>query len=70
MHSFDEVVIAFFIGGVSAETLPKKMWEGVRLEIKPTLAAISSLLVTFTILMLLAIEFVQRRRQQNIGSKT
>ncbi len=62
MHSFDEVVIATFVGGVSAETLPMKMWEGVELEIRPTLAALSAILIAFTALMLLAIEFVQRRR--------
>lgn len=64
MHSFDEVVIATFVGGVSAETLPKKMWEGVELEIRPTLAALSALLIVFTAAMLLAIEFLQRRRTQ------
>jgi putative spermidine/putrescine transport system permease protein len=62
LHSFDEVVIATFIGGLSAETLPKKLWEGVRLEIKPTLAAVSSLLILFTALILLAVEFLRHGR--------
>jgi putative spermidine/putrescine transport system permease protein len=62
LHSFDEVVIATFIGGLSSETLPKKLWEGVRLEIKPTLAAVSSLLILFTAIILLAAEFLRRGR--------
>ena len=62
MYSFDEVVMASFLGSISAETLPKKMWEGVRLEIKPTLAAISSLLIIFTAVTLGAIEFTRARR--------
>ncbi|THD72735.1 MAG: ABC transporter permease subunit [Bradyrhizobium sp.] len=66
MYSFDEVVIASFLGSINAETLPKKMWEGVRLEIKPHLAAISSLLVGFTALVLVFIELAQRRQRSVI----
>ena len=40
--SFDEVVIAVFVGGPNATTLPKRMWESIRFEIDPTLTAISS----------------------------
>ena len=63
LHSFDEVVISTFIGGLSAETLPKKLWEGVKLEIKPTLAAVSSLLILFTAIILLAVEMLRHRRR-------
>src|SRR5437867_6454678 len=34
--SFDEAVVAIFLGGSTARTLPLKMWEGVRLEVDPT----------------------------------
>lgn len=39
--SFDDVVIAIFLGGPDATTLPKRMWETIRFEIDPTLTAIS-----------------------------
>src|SRR5439155_135402 len=40
--SFDEVVLAIFLGGPATTTLPKRMWESVRFEIDPTLTAIST----------------------------
>ena len=43
------------------------MWVDVRLDIKPTLAAVSTLLVVFTVLMLLATNWIQGRRRRNEG---
>ena len=43
--SFDEVVIAAFIGGYRSATLPKRMFDNVRDEMDPTIAAIATLLV-------------------------
>jgi putative spermidine/putrescine transport system permease protein len=58
--SFDEIVIAIFIAGSRAATLPKQMWDGIRMEINPTTAAVSSLLVSISILLLLAVELLRR----------
>ena len=68
IHSFDEVVIASFVGGAANATLPVRMWVDVRQDIKPTLAAVSTLLVLFTVLMLLATNWIQGRRQKD-GSR-
>ena len=65
IHSFDEVVIASFVGGAANATLPVRMWVDVRQDIKPTLAAVSTLLVLFTVLMLLATNWIQGRRQKD-----
>ncbi len=65
IHSFDEVVIASFVGGDANATLPVRMWVDVRQDIKPTLAAVSALLVLFTVLMLLATNHIQGRRQRD-----
>jgi len=46
--SFDEVVVAIFVSGTQAATLPKQMWDGIRTEIDPTVAAVSSLLIGVT----------------------
>ncbi|WP_293782543.1 ABC transporter permease [uncultured Aeromicrobium sp.] len=43
--SWDEVVVAIFLSGPGMTTLPVKMWSGIRVEIDPTLAAVSSLLL-------------------------
>jgi len=58
--SFDEVVLAIFLGGPTTTTLPKRMWESVRYEIDPTLTAISTLLVLIPIAMLAGVEVVRR----------
>jgi len=58
--SFDEIVIAIFIAGSRAATLPKQMWDGIRMEINPTTAAVSSLLVSVSILLLLSVELLRR----------
>ena len=58
--SFDEVVVAIFLGGPDATTLPKRMWETIRFEIDPTLTAISSLLTLIAVLVLICVELVRR----------
>jgi ABC-type spermidine/putrescine transport system permease subunit II len=58
--SFDEVVIAIFVGGPSATTLPKRMWESIRFEIDPTLTAISSLLTLLAIGVLVGAGLLRR----------
>ncbi|PYO56517.1 MAG: ABC transporter permease [Candidatus Rokuibacteriota bacterium] len=58
--SFDEVVLAIFLGGPNTTTLPKRMWESVRFEIDPTLTAISTLLVLIPIAILTVVEVVRR----------
>ncbi len=45
MQSFNEAVVAIFIAGRQANTLPKKMFESVRLDSDPVLAVASTLLV-------------------------
>jgi putative spermidine/putrescine transport system permease protein len=55
--SFDELVIAMFLGG-SNMTLPKKMFDNILLEIDPTIAAVSVLKITLvSVLLLLATRF-------------
>jgi putative spermidine/putrescine transport system permease protein len=61
MIAFDEVVIALFICGSTAVTLPKKMWDVIRYEIEPMLPAISTLLMILALLILLLIGLLQRR---------
>ncbi|MCK1540545.1 ABC transporter permease subunit [Bradyrhizobium sp. 179] len=57
IHSFDEVVITSLVSGLSLRTLPLKMWENIRNEIDPTIAALASLLVLLPVLWLAALYF-------------
>ena len=45
LSSFNESVVAIFIGGRDGATLPKKMFESIRVESDPVIAVVSSLLV-------------------------
>jgi len=67
LASFDEVVVAIFLSGTNAVTLPKKIWEGVWLEITPVIAAASTIVITLTIVLFVALEFVRRRSEFTIG---
>ncbi|PZX13096.1 putative spermidine/putrescine transport system permease protein [Palleronia aestuarii] len=56
--SFDEVVISVFIAGGENMTLPRRMFSGLRDQVDPTIAAISSMLIGLSILLLgLAVAF-------------
>ncbi|MCF6093678.1 ABC transporter permease [Microaerobacter geothermalis] len=57
--SFDELIVSIFVSGVFAKTLPVKMWEGIRLEIDPTIAAIASILITISVALFAAIELLK-----------
>ena len=57
ISSFDELVVAMFLGGANM-TLPKKMFDNIRMEIDPTIAAISALqIVLVSELLALAARF-------------
>lgn len=55
LHSFDEVVITSLVSGFSIRTLPLKMWEDMRHQIDPTIAAVASLLILLPLLWLIVI---------------
>jgi len=61
--SFGEIVVTLFISGVSAITLPKKMWDGVRTQIDPTISAISSILIVGIVSFLVAAHVANLRRE-------
>lgn len=63
--SFDELVVAMFITGTKTVTLPKRMWDGIRYEIDPTVSAISTLIVMFTSGLVLAAGYITRRLSQS-----
>ena len=60
--SFDEVVIAVFIHSPTFQTLPVQMYNSVTVEIDPTIAASSSLVVVSVTLLLLRPQLVRSRR--------
>jgi putative spermidine/putrescine transport system permease protein len=61
LHSFNEAVVAIFIAGRDAVTLPKKMFESIRLESDPVLAVVSTLLTGAMLASVLVAVFIRRR---------
>lgn len=61
LSSFNEAVVVIFIGGREASTLPKKMYESIRLESDPVIAVVSTLLVSAVVLGVLLSTFMRRR---------
>ena len=52
LHSFDELIMTSFIAGTHVVTVPTKMWENIRNQVDPAIAAISTLLIFLPLLVL------------------
>jgi putative spermidine/putrescine transport system permease protein len=65
--SFDEVVIALFLTGPAERTLPRQMFNGIRENISPVIAAAASLLILLSVLLLTALELLRRRNERLRG---
>lgn len=61
--SFDEVVVALFLRSPSLQTLPVQMYNSVTVEIDPTIAASSSVVVIAVTTICLALQFMGGRRR-------
>ncbi len=65
--SFDEVVVVFFLAGFEQRTIPRQMWAGIREQISPTILAVATLLVAFSIALFTTIELLRRRSERLRG---
>lgn len=61
LTSFDEVVVSLFISGTGAMPLPVQMWNGIRFEISPIVAAASCLLLAVSCLLLTIFWLLKRK---------
>jgi putative spermidine/putrescine transport system permease protein len=59
--SFDELIVALFLSGSGAVTLPRRMWDDLRFAIDPTIAAVSTLTIVLTAMLLGAAHLLRRR---------
>lgn len=58
LTSFDEVIVALFVSGGNNSTLTRNMFASLRDQIDPTIAAISTLVIVMTSLLLALSQFV------------
>jgi len=64
--SFDDVVLSLFLSGIEP-TLQKRMWDDLRLEISPTVAAASSVLILMTLVVFAIGALVNRRMAPRVA---
>lgn len=68
LTSFDEVVVAMFLSGGDNPLLTRNMFNALRDQIDPTIAAISTLMILLTTLMMLLVQiFGQPRKPADKG---
>jgi putative spermidine/putrescine transport system permease protein len=65
--SFDEVVVVLFIGSHEQQTIPRQMWNGIREQISPSILAVATILVIFSICLLTVVELLRRRSERLRG---
>ena len=68
--SFDEVVIAIFVTSAETMTLPRRIWDGIRFELNPTIAAVSTILIALSALVMLLSELLKRYLRRVSGLTT
>lgn len=62
--SFDEMIVAMFITSPGNVTLPIRMWESMRNELSPAIAAASSLIILLSIALFLVAGALRRRAER------
>jgi ABC-type spermidine/putrescine transport system permease subunit II len=61
LTSFDEVVVSLFLSGNRAITLPVQMWNGIRFEINPTVAAVSVVVLAISSFVFLLVSVLRKK---------
>ncbi len=62
--SFDELLVALYLSGSTAVTLPRRMWEQMHFNLDPTIAAVSTMLILVTTTLMLGAELLRRRAER------
>jgi len=64
LHSFDELILTSFISGTFVITVPLKMWENIRNQIDPVIAALSAVLILIACVALLLQSLLYQRNSR------
>lgn len=62
LNSFDDVVYVLFLGIGRITTLPMRMWEGIRQDISPTIAAVATLQMILALMIVVIGEMLRRKK--------
>ena len=58
--SFDELMLALFLASARTETLPRLLWEHLQQTITPVIAAVATLVLLFTVILMGAVLLLRR----------
>ncbi len=59
--------MVIFVGSANQQTLPWQMFTGLREQISPTILAVATLLIIFSICLMTALELLRRRNERLRG---
>ena len=62
--SWDEIVVTLFVANRVVYTLPRRMWDGMRENVDPTVAAVATLMIALTLVIVGCVSFTQQRRRR------
>ena len=62
--SFDEVVVVLLLAGFEQRTIPRQMWAGLNEQISPTILAVATLLILFSVALIVVAELLRRQMQR------
>jgi putative spermidine/putrescine transport system permease protein len=63
IQSWDELVIVLFIASRAIFTLPRRIWDGINEHLDPTMAAVASVLILLSALLLVLDLSIRRKRE-------
>ncbi|KAA0969475.1 ABC transporter permease [Aureimonas fodinaquatilis] len=63
LASFDEATVSFFISGVDGKTITRKMFEDIDFNLTPVIAAVSTVMVVVSLILMGGIQLLQSRRK-------
>jgi ABC-type spermidine/putrescine transport system permease subunit II len=66
--SFDELMLALFLASARTETLPRLLWEHLAQTVTPAIAAVATLILLFTFLLLAAVLLLRRSGPSELTS--
>ncbi|WP_051505847.1 ABC transporter permease [Mesorhizobium sp. WSM2561] len=68
ISSFDEATVAFFISDIGGKTITRKMFEDINLNLTPVIAAVSTIVVAISILLMSTIRLAENRTKNRTKS--
>jgi len=64
IHSWDEIVVVLFVASRSITTVPRRIWDGINDQLDPIIAAVATVMVLVSMLLLVLKQVASRKGAQ------